>query len=631
MVNFSKDDDVDVDVYEQRLNYSGEIYMNLKSVARYILNQENLSKTLYRLCRRHMNMSSRYGYGSVEKNSVIAYLKNSEHIPAERFRKKGVQGESLDKDKVLKPLRDSGIAKDFLDLYMEFQECSTRGNNVSKLLSRIKNNETIEGWNSDLVCVPFSANRSLNLRFNYSREGIINFPKDMKDVIFAPQDYYLVWGDFSQIDARVAYNTLLRDETNFEFIRKFPDDIYAGFANWVNEFQRNILAQNISHLEAVCENENKLHGTAYSYGKLEEARDRLDNWKVFNGFSDKKERTLYKVYCLQTIYGTRFHLNPEANIFIKTLGTVLDSCPKYNRYWNDIKKRADLGIPIKVNCYFSHMELVPAVGGRRVNDTLFKCLNYPVQGTSSEILILTINNILDRLYDLGYTEEQARVYYVRHDEPIFLIHKDVMKDAHIFKEFETINIDNWLPLELGFNFGRCYGRVSEDVQTEYNKIKIISDNTLDVTSKEVVDHYPLEPMLELGVSIFRENGHMIIAFYNGEDNSYDTMYRNNVDATVEDIIIIKAYIEKYIENVKPLGYKLVVIYNAINYYGDDFINGISVIYSPLLQPSIMNARNIAIASMDNHLGNKPRSLDNADFLSSLVRLNVFKVNDEKVV
>ena len=124
---------------------------------------------------------------------------------------------------------------------------------MTAFYNRSEKNKKVKGWEGMLTAIPFLAQKNINLRFNYSNENIISFPKEISAMIKAPEGHILAWGDFAQSDARIAYNTLLKDEENYKYISAFPDDIYAGFANWVSCFTYNDL---LSRLEIA---ENKFY------------------------------------------------------------------------------------------------------------------------------------------------------------------------------------------------------------------------------------------------------------------------------------------------------------------------------------------------------------------------------------
>ena len=549
---YSASDTIDVELYEERLNMTSEIYMDLSELGIYAEQQAIRASTLSRLCLQYMNLHSQKGYTSLNSSSVLHYLQNIEKVPKSLFKSKGVASQSLNMKKVLLPMRENKYAVDFLDIYIERQECNSRSNNMTAFYNRSEKNKKIKGWDGILTAIPFLAQRNVNLRFNYSNENIVSFPKEISSMIKAPKGYVLAWGDFAQSDARIAYNTLLKDEENYKYISAFPDDIYAGFANWVSCFTYNDLISKLKIAECKFHEkkrrilEEKLEDNFFVKKAREEAekyasnfsdilnhdveetdmvkkirldyqsklkylrsmeefvesekekfrtlsveddfevkrlKKELENFVPFSGFKNKEERNLYKVYVLQTIYGTRRHLIPYANKFINILGRVLESCSKYKKYWEDIQKRATYGAPIRVCSYMGHVEYVPAFDGDRVKETLYKCLNYPVQGCTSELIIATTNQLLDTFYSLGYTKEDIRVYYNRHDEPVFILKESVMRDSWIFKDFSKIQMDDWIPLRMDFSFGRNYSLEDKDLMDKYilsskinrNKIKTKCD------------------------------------------------------------------------------------------------------------------------------------------------------------
>ena len=622
-------DYVDVDRYEEYLNLNGEIYADLDEIMLYAQKQRYRAMTLYRLCLKYMNLHSKSGYSSIGTASVVDYLQRNEEISHKNFRKKGVAGDSLDKKKILIPLLQNGYAVDFLEMFIEYKESDNRSNNMSTLLRRIASNKKHQGWDSDLTPVPFTANRDVNLRFNYSNENIISFPKDMKSVIKSKSGYVLAWGDFAQSDARIAYNLLLKDETNIPYIRAFPDDVYAGFANWVNEFKKQELQQRLGEMLARNKTVFKEAGSKSDTFNVEAIQKQLAEWMPFTGFKTKAERDLYKVYVLQTIYGTRNHKVAKASKFITALGKVLDSCSKYKRFWEDIVKRASFGIPVKVHCYMGHVEHVAAFDGSRLNETLFKCLNYPCQGGSSEIIILTVNRILEKFYSLGYTSDDIHVYYIRHDEPVFQMKKTLMKDSWILKDFGIIQVDDWIPLRLDFSFGRTYTEKDKDLMDEFSLSSRINADKLSVCKPVNPNrqYYPLENLLEISVCITRMPGEKdVLSVYNVNKHSGAAKTIAPLEG-VEDSVVIKKFVDKYLTQIYAAGYQQLVVYNSLNCYEDVIDGSIPVVrlYRPLTNRYTFNSNVIGAAAMSAISGKANDIVEqNRAFLSSLTPCPLFK-------
>lgn len=696
MKNYTSNDFVDVELYEQRLNLTGELYMSIEEVGLYSQRQAVRASTLQRLCLQYMNLHSFHGYSSLHSSSVLHFLQTVEKVPKSMFRKKGVASESLDVKKILIPMMDNNFAVDFLKLYIEHQECASRRNNMASFYSRVHTGKKVRGWEEVLTAIPFTANRNINLRYNYSNENVISLPKEISNTIKAPDGYVLAWGDFAQSDARIAYNTLLKDETNIRYISEFPDDIYAGFANWVSHFCLNELKENLKkanenfvqtkkqmlekkieedfnyrvakedldfyaakHSAALNEDDNtskdfskirlqydklcnvlaeaekrfeedKQKALACSVSednRIKKARKDIEAFQPFRGFKNKTERDLYKVYVLQTIYGTRRHVVSEANRFIGLLGKVLDSCPNYKRYWEDIKRRASYGMPIRVHCYMGHVEQVAAFDGIRLKETLFKCLNYPVQGGTSEIMITTTNGILNTFYSLGYTDKDIRVYYIRHDEPIFIFKKSVMKDSWVFKDYSIIHMDDWIPLILDFSFGRVYSNQDRDLTNEFELSTRINEFRISQDLKSTIskDYYPLEPILELAIHIERlSSKRILIVFYLEERNSFDAVTITLASEITDQEVLVR-YIEKYLGKLYSLGFRLIVVLNSL--IGEEQTFGTIPItrrYQISSSLSVFRAYVIAMAAKSKFEDVASSIVEeNSSFLKSLFKLGLF--------
>ncbi len=693
---YSANDDINVELYEERLNMTSEIYMDLSELGIYAEQQAIKAATLTRLCLQYMNLHSQKGYTSISVNSVLHYLQYVEKVPKSLFKSKGVASESLNMKKVLLPMRENKYAVDFLDIYIKRQECNSRSNNMTAFYNRSERNKKVRGWEGMLTAIPFLAQKNINLRFNYSNENIISFPKEISAMIKAPEGYVLAWGDFAQSDARIAYNTLLKDEENYKYISVFPDDIYAGFANWVSCFtyndllyklkiaenkfyekKRKILEEKLEDnffvkkakedvdkyaatfrtvLEGNMEETSQTKNIILKYesklkylhsmeefvesekekfrslsvnddSEVKKLKKQIKSFVPFSGFKNKNERDLYKVYVLQTIYGTRRHLVPYANKFINILGKVLESCSKYKKYWDDIQKRASYGIPIRVRSYMGHVEYVPAFDGDRVKETLYKCLNYPVQGCTSELIISTTNQLLDTFYNLGYTEDDIRVYYNRHDEPVFILKESVMKDSWIFKDFSKIQMDDWIPLCMDFSFGRNYSEEDKDLMEKYELSIRINKNKIkaDCGTLKHVEYYPLDKLLELAMHIevvFEKK--VLIVLYSEEKNSFDTILLE-VSNTQNLGEIMMYYINRYIKTFYDLGYRQVVILNKV-LHDDDMSGNIPVtrLYRISSSISVFRSYVIAMAAKSTLLKTTSQLVeDNHEFLNSVSRLNMF--------
>lgn len=96
---YSANDDINVELYEERLNMTSEIYMDLSELGIYAEQQAIKAATLTRLCLQYMNLHSQKGYTSISVNSVLHYLQYVEKVPKSLFKSKGVASESLNMKK----------------------------------------------------------------------------------------------------------------------------------------------------------------------------------------------------------------------------------------------------------------------------------------------------------------------------------------------------------------------------------------------------------------------------------------------------------------------------------------------------------------------------------------------------
>ena len=163
---YSANDDINVELYEERLNMTSEIYMDLSELGIYAEQQAIKAATLTRLCLQYMNLHSQKGYTSISVNSVLHYLQYVEKVPKSLFKSKGVASESLNMKKVLLPMRENKYAVDFLDIYIKRQECNSRSNNMTAFYNRSERNKKVRGWEGMLTAIPFLAQKNINLRFD---------------------------------------------------------------------------------------------------------------------------------------------------------------------------------------------------------------------------------------------------------------------------------------------------------------------------------------------------------------------------------------------------------------------------------------------------------------------------------
>ena len=414
MLKFNQTDYPDVDKYEERIRYNGYIAFDRKRMSQ-INSYETVNYCTYAsLAGDIMTHRSGWRYNNASsKDAVLNYLMDYEACPERYFNKRGTEGYSLDSKKVLQKLRDNGYAEEFLDLYMIYKSKKIKCGKVKNIIQDFQQPCGVNCDGVELSKITYSVTQQRNMRYNYSNCDVIAIPKEYNDCITVEDGYFLAWGDFAQSDFRIAYNLFIRSPENDAIMMQY-EDRYEGLARIV--------------------------------AKAEGKRFDLEQFK--------KDRPLYKQLTLATIYGTRSSVVPAEAAFITKFYEFLQKCPKYVEYERRLNERADLKIPILVQSYFGHTESCPIL--YKKEDTVHNALNAPVQSCTSEIVILTVNKLLDMFYEKGYTPDDISVYYVRHDEPIFKIKETALKDVWILNQAAQILVDNWTPLAMDFNFGYYY-------------------------------------------------------------------------------------------------------------------------------------------------------------------------------
>ena len=528
MLKFTKDHYPDSDLYDERINSSGIIYFDKERAQNILKYQESLRGSRRRQAEKIMKVNSSNQYKRLEDESILDYLENVEFCPSYRFNsKKNAKGYTLSMDKVLKPLLADGYAKEFLKPYTEYKSMKTICSRIKSLTEGLiePTAKNIEGV--DLYPIKFTANPQFNLRFNYKDYDIITIPKAYNSCICVPNGYYMVWGDFNQSDLRIAYNVLLRDKDNAkvmdEMMEKY-NDMYAGMAKLVAD--RN--------------------GQEFDYEKF------------------RKDRDKFKVNVLAPIYGQEQGKTEEDAKFVAEMNSFLATCPRYQEFRTRLEDWMDLNLPLVVTSYFGHEEIIPK--GYDRNACINTALNSPIQTGTSEVVISITNIILDKFYELGYTEDEVRLYYTRHDEPIFIIKQEALKDAWIFKECSKILIDNWTPLELEFHFGFRYKEVAEQVEKRVQNIYELNADKItnyEMDTSDVYDYLPVPKILKMNVGKVKlGDKQTIIAIYNEDSNSVKYYSAETVDDN-SIVTAIRAQVIASTKEIYDLGYKSVLLYNDI--------------------------------------------------------------------
>lgn len=545
MVKFTKNSFIDHDKYCDRLNRTGFIYYDSNRAKVIVSYLQNRSITLAARALMTMRMRSGGGYSLLTKEAVYEYLTKYENCPDKYFYTGKTKGISLDKKRVLEKLYSNGKAVQFLEDYMEHRSMMTKCSDLRTLVNQCKREDAVDHNGQVLSRIPFVASLQQNQRYNYRQYDIISqIPKEACDTIAADEGYFLAWGDFAQSDFRIAYNLFLRSEENDRIMAQYEDK-YEALARIVH----------------------KTLGMDFDLEKF------------------KSERNVYKTMTLATMYGTRSSQVGSESEFIQTFTQFLDSCPKYKEYCDRLWDNVSLKPPsLEITSYFGSVEYVPYRPDHQsvVNGTL----NKPIQSGTSEVVILTVNSILDMAKEAGLDDDQFSVYLVRHDEPVFRIRKDALPFVWILQQHQQILVDDWTPLRMDFEYGYNY-RVRDAALTDaveeclhQNRGKITS---LEYSIGKTNDYYPIKEVLKIGVHWIIVDSKTVLTFFNLKDSSATFMLLDTVNQ--DDIIMcVRKRLSDVSEAISERYCRVAVLNNF--YAGDDYFGNSYFVYRYVVGPEM---------------------------------------------
>lgn len=272
-------------------------------------------------------------------------------------------------------------------------------------------------------------------RYYTKEDNLQGWNLDAVECFTIPKDYCLVWADFDQIDLRVAINLVLAKDNPelLEYCHR-TDDKYKAVAMMVYQ----------------------------SAGKLFDERKFAVNRKAY------KTSILARLYGagLHTLMGNGFSDMQE----VRALDDYFKKHVYYNKYKNSFMDAIHFKEDVVIKDYFGFKRIIPKADNAYAEKSLLEqCLNTPIQSTSNSIVMLWCLEVLKRFRDKGFGPDMVRPYLMRHDEGVFLVHKDALKYSWIFKECSSIFIDNWSELTVSPSFGYFYKCEDEELTKEYEK------------------------------------------------------------------------------------------------------------------------------------------------------------------
>lgn len=391
--------------YMDLLARRGEIYIDNARLDRAMHEAGYISDDYKALALLELRIESGGRYVSVSPDSIIDYLIESGVDMDNRYGNRRTKTYSLDMKRVVDKLLRDGIAVPILSAYKKHRSYKSYYGTLSSLsLSKRVHHTTSDG--RYILCYPTTLKQQENLRVYYRDIAVVNIPKTFSNIITGPDEaYHLAWCDYPQADWRFAYNLFIKDDNNFKVMQEC-EDAYEGLARMVE-------------------------GDAFSHEAFA---------------SSRKE---YKVYCLSVFYNSS-----DKDPIPQAIRAFFRTCPRYSKMLYDLDILYRFKLPVPCTSYFGYTQLLPEAS--YPDAFISKGMNTPIQTFTSHVVCETVMGLLKKFWDLGYTKEDIDVYYVRHDEPIFLFRDTILKDAWIFRDCSYVHIDGFSPIKLDFHFGDYY-------------------------------------------------------------------------------------------------------------------------------------------------------------------------------
>lgn len=407
-----------MDEYLNLLRSSAQIYIDNNRL-NFAINDARWTAEKYReLTLMWLRIESAGKFTTVSRDTILDYLYAS-GVDMDHFSNRRTKGASLDMKRVVQPMIDAGIEVDLLSHYKTYSSYSSYVSFMETLgKTRKVHHTTLDGR----MILQYDTNvvERDNLRAYYKDIAVVSIPKLYSNIITGKSDeYYIAWCDYPQADWRFAYNLFIKDAEN-QKVMEGTEDAYEGLAKLVER-------------------------DAFS------AEEFVDN------------RKQYKVNCLSVFYNSS-----NKSTICDGMRTFFFRCPRYRDYYNQLYLLQKFRLPIKCTSYFGFDQFLPEnqIPARFVS----KGLNTPIQTFTSEIVIETVFGVLNRFWSLGYTPEDINVYFVRHDEPLFMFRKTILRDAWIFGDCSTIHINGFTPIRLEFSYGKYYKEEDAQLKAEIEKV-----------------------------------------------------------------------------------------------------------------------------------------------------------------
>ena len=537
MLTIDSTQPVDREYFESKMSELGYITVDkLKYKKGYShFNAEASSKELELLFRLQLYCDAHPMFPENNKATIFRVLEDL-GISDSKITDYKTKKKSLAIDSCLKPLlislksgeynigRNQDKAIDFLETYIDFKASKSRTHGAIKKMSEVfQDSEDVNKFDMPLSRIYFDLNERDTGRYYTSNDNIQGYALNYVKSFSAVKGRFLVSVDFAQIDLRVALNIFLKDKKTEKIFSSVTDKY-----------------------EALVRAMDDLAGRPFSLKEF------------------KANRPMYKEMALATMYGsTSMSIRTGETQVAKLLEEFYAECDKLNSVkfigaslWNQ-------EFDVHITDYFGYARTLSYADleyepGRdmtaKIDKAKSKIVNTPVQTTSASIMPIVTNAIIKKFRSLGYSNSDIRIFMNRHDEIVFDLDEKVMKDIWVFKDYETIYVDDWDELKLEVELYDYYKEVNLEYMEMYEKIwKEKLGENLEFqtpkmpTTRKVENYYPL--------------GRMFCLIRIGEGS--DKIIFNNFCKSVSVLVNVDTDIDNYDEDLS-------VVPGIVEYIKDNY-------------------------------------------------------------
>lgn len=502
-----------MDEYIQLLRSAGGVYVNNTRLEQALYESRWSAEDMRDLALMWLKIESGGVYTGLSKDNIIDYLYRIGIDLDKRYRSKKVKGNSLDMTRVVNPLIEAGVATELLTSYKQYRSFMTYSSFLKSMMQERKPcGKTLDG--SLILHYNTNIEARDNLRAYYSKLAVVSIPKMYSNIIMGKTDgHYIAWCDYPQADWRFAYNLFIKDSTN-EAIMRGCDDAYEGLAQIVE-------------------------GDSFSH----------------EGFAERRKQ--YKVNCLKVFYNSK-----DQSEIPSLMRKYYMSRQKYRDLYNDLYLLQKFRLPVPCKSYFGFEQLLPEQ--QIPSEFVAKGLSTPNQTFTSEVVIETVFGVLERFWSMGYTPEDINVYFVRHDEPLFMFTKKVIKDAWIFEDCSSIHIDGFTPIHLDFHYGSYYKEEDPNLTAEIKRVCAANTDKLHYyEGGQMKEYHPFPSVGHVAVTIKTANGQTKLQMY---DYKQQKRYEFNVHAVIDSAEALTSVLLECLEQYmgEPLGYPQYLLVKCLN-------------------------------------------------------------------